>query len=484
MTQPSLNRNRIILVLILLLAFALRVAYLTHDRFHADEALYAGWALRILDDDPLLLDEPVDKPPLFLYTLAGAFRLFGSSEVAARWVNLACSMIGIVLTSRLFSFFFPATKEQGKIWATLLLACSPFDLLFARTAFTDPMLNMWWLAAMLAATHRRFFWTGLLSGMALATKQNATVLIPVVLIVSIMSVPTARWRRVIGLCAAFVAGLAIPWGLVTWWDSARWAIRPGYWEQSILSYGGLTWTPPAKWPQRFFEWLSWARYLVGGWGGSLLLLLGGLKDEYEVEVRLGPRPTNRWSIILWTTFILIYILLHTILSFSTWDRYLLPMAAPVAWLGGRAIQAGSQLLRRISSHVQSAFGLAVLLIAVSVGLRAAFNGYPVGGEHWAYQGIDQIAAYLQTHAAPDAVLYHHWLRWHYSYYLHNSTFELRWWQNGEHLRREARRTDPAREQYIVLPDWRPLDPTVAGIRFEPILQTERLTLYRVIVESE
>ena len=72
-----------LLVLLLLGAFALRTHYLTHDRFHADEALYAGWALRILDDDPLLLTEPVDKPPLYLYLLAGSMRLFVTSEVAA-----------------------------------------------------------------------------------------------------------------------------------------------------------------------------------------------------------------------------------------------------------------------------------------------------------------------------------------------------------------------------------------------------------------
>ena len=76
-----------LLVLLLLVAFALRVYYLTHDRFHADEALYAGWALRILDDDPLLLDEPVDKPPLYLYLLAASMRVFGHGEVAARVPN-------------------------------------------------------------------------------------------------------------------------------------------------------------------------------------------------------------------------------------------------------------------------------------------------------------------------------------------------------------------------------------------------------------
>jgi len=113
----------------------------------------------------------------------------------------------------------------------------------------------------------------------------------------------------------------------------------------------------------------------------------------------------------------------------------------------------------------------------------------VGGEHWAYQGLDQIVVYLEQHAPPDAVLYHHWLRWHYTYYLHGTTFELRWWQSGDHLHREALRT-PERAQYIVLPDWRTLEPDAPGITLRPRLETKRrdgtvsLTLYQIDTHHE
>jgi hypothetical protein len=113
-----------------------------------------------------------------------------------------------------------------------------------------------------------------------------------------------------------------------------------------------------------------------------------------------------------------------------------------------------------------------MLVALYSGGKAALNGYPVGGEHWAYQGLDDVVAYLVEHAAPDAVLYHHWLRWHYTYYLQGTDFELRWWQSSEHLYREATRT-PDREQYVVLPDWGTLDPRSEGIVLEPVYETRR-----------
>lgn len=506
MEYSARHRKQIVLVAILLLAFALRVACLTHDRFHADEALYAGWALRILDDDPLLLDEPVDKPPLFLYAMAGTFRLFGTSEVAARWINLACSMVGIALVYRLFVHLFTlpqvgtecadqrctrthragrlrqllnleegSKEEGGEIWAALFLACSPFDVLFARTAFTDPMLSMWWLAGLLAAVQGHTLLAGLFGGLAMATKQNAVILIPLIPALGLVINRQTRIGAIMRALVAWGIGLALPWGLTTWWDSARWAIRPGYWDQSVLSYGGLTWASVAEWPERLLDWLSWARYLAGGWTTGLAFVAG-------VIGLMVAQAAKRFRLVnaLWAVWMTGYLGMHVVLRFSIWDRYLLPLAAPTALLEAQIVRLGYTLSG--SSRIKKWPGLVAVLIALAVGGRAAFNGYPVGGEHWAYQGIDRVTAYLKAHAAPDAVLYHHWLRWHYTYYLHGTDFELRWWRDGAHLRQEAARTDPAREQYIVLPDWRPLDPAIEGIRFEPILQAERLTLYRVIVE--
>jgi len=187
-----------------------------------------------------------------------------------------------------------------------------------------------------------------------------------------------------------------------------------------------------------------------------------------------------------------YIGLHTILQFSVWDRYLLPLAPLVALLLARIVERGMVWLARLKaspalpgsresrlegrqlplSFLRALCVSVVVLVALFSGGKAALNGYPVGGEHWAYQGLDDAVAYLVEHAAPNAVLYHHWLRWHYTYYLHGTDFELRWWQSSEHLYREAART-PEREQYIILPDWGTLDPRSEGIVLEPVYETQR-----------
>jgi hypothetical protein len=243
-----------------------------------------------------------------------------------------------------------------------------------------------------------------------------------------------------------------------------------------LSYGGLAWAPAGEWGTRFTEWLSWARYLAGSTPtgiafvcGVVILLVWSWRQPAETR--------QRWLDTLWAVAVFAYLALHSVLAFSIWDRYLLPLAAPVALLGARIVDGLGRVQADLNQHsvlrsVRHAIPYLAVLLALVFGIRAATNGYPIGGEHWAYQGLDTISDHLEERAAPDAVIYHHWLRWHYTYYLHGTGFELRWWRDGAHLRQEARKSAD-REQYIVLPTWRPLDPDIKGVHFVPVLETRR-----------
>jgi len=509
------HRDRIIVVAILLLGFALRVTYVAVDRFHADEALYASWALRVWDGDPWLTGVPVDKPPLFLYLLAASAAMFGPGEVALRFPNLAASCVGIALLYRLGRCLY---GHPVGLWSATFVALLPYDILFARTAFTDPLLVLWITSATFAAAGQHWFAAGALAGLAFATKQHAILLIPLVVAVGLVSrlaggVPDRRastrdcpylQRKVRTPLAAGLAGASgflLPWALVTAWDSARWSIRPGYWQQSALSYGGLGWAPPREWGERLSDWLVWARYLVPSPLLATLLITGSI--TLLVRAALGrSHRTRGWLDIVLAGFAVAYVAVHTVLDFGIWDRYLLPLVAPLSLLLARIVVhapgwaraflqdlTGSRKpVRSRSRSIQKVWFAAVVLAALVPGLRASMNGYPVGGEHWAYQGLDQVVAYLRANAPSDAVLYHHWLRWHYEYYMYGSDLELRWWQSAEHLRREVART-PERAQYIVLPDWRTLEPDAEGIVLRPVFQAHRqdgsvsLSVYRVELDE-
>jgi 4-amino-4-deoxy-L-arabinose transferase-like glycosyltransferase len=422
-----------------------------------------------------------------------------------RFPNLAASLLSIVLVYRLGRRLYGCIVGR---WAALMLALSPFDVLFARTAFTDSVLVVWTLAALCAAVNKRWFAAGALLGLAFATKQHALLLIPLVLGAGLIqldqkSAASTSWKSAVRAGFCICMGFLIPLAGVVAWDAARWAHRPSYWHQSAMSYGGLAWAPLAKWGPRALEWLSWGRYLFGPPVLAVLAVLGCL-----ASVALGwlrrPNDHRTWFDTLWVLFGLGYLAVHTILRFSIWDRYLLPLASLAALLlarvivqlaascqdGGRTRARTRQFrLSRLAGPLRVPILSFVLGLTLFAGYQAAHNGYPIGGEHWAYQGIDEIAAFLVENAPANAVIYHHWLRWHYSYYLHDTTFELRWWESGEHLRQEAFRTFD-RAQYIVLPDWRTLEPDAPGLRFELLYRARRqddsvsLSLYRILPQVQ
>src|SRR5690606_14501359 len=82
--------------------------------------------------------------------------------------------------------------ERVGLLGALLVALSPFDMLFASTAFTDPLLVALLLGAILAAAASRPGVAGVLAGLAWATKQQAILFLPLVAAVLLIGPPARR----------------------------------------------------------------------------------------------------------------------------------------------------------------------------------------------------------------------------------------------------------------------------------------------------
>ena len=148
---------------------------LTVQPLHHDEALYATWALKIASgDDIWLADTPIDKPPLYLYTLAAAIKLLGVTETAVRTPSLLATTLIVLFT---FWIGYKMYDNSVGVLAAWLVALSPFILLFAPTAFTDPMLVALVLAGCVVALYKHAGWAGFLLGLAIATKQSKTIVL-------------------------------------------------------------------------------------------------------------------------------------------------------------------------------------------------------------------------------------------------------------------------------------------------------------------
>jgi hypothetical protein len=495
--------------LAILSAILLPLNLLTTQRLHHDEALYATWALKIASgDDPWLTDTPVDKPPLFLYTLAGVTRLLGLTEAATRIPSLLATSLIVFFT------FWIGCKLYGNgvgLLAAWLVALSPFSLLFAPTAFTDPMLVALVLAGYLAAVHNRAGWAGICLGLAIATKQQGVLFVPLAIALLVTNgnrrgasdrswsseiVPQLAVTRQPASCVnhllspimhhllrfthyavrttrPFFLTLLLTLLPTLIWDITR--NQPSsYFEQSLDNYGGLS-VGIIGFSERwsgFIDFLTYGTaspilntiFLVGC---PLLLVHGvwqvvGREGRGEWGVRREDMPVRMaqtdWLFFL---FILAFLLLHVLLSFQIWDRYLLGLIPLLGLLLARVLLLPASLLKTHWSYIRPTlslplnvvvgFGLIVLLaVTLSGSVQDATNArYPLGSNSHALRGIEQIAAYLQGNIGADNTLYHHYLGTHWRFYLWKYPYDLQYWDSPNELVTKAQ---PG--QLIAYPSWR------------------------------
>jgi hypothetical protein len=495
-----------LLIPILLLAFALRLAPWEQNRFLEDEALYAYWGLQIAHGaDPLLGEEPVDKPPLLPYTLALSFLLFGSSEAAARLPSLLASVAAIALTyalARELAGRAPAGERWGPLQvgllAALLVALSPFDILFATTAFTDPLLTALALGALLASAKGRLGLAGVLAGLAIATKQHGLLYLPLVVALGLLAnrqrgkpgpnlappglAAQPRASRVIRAVVAqpwlrFLLGLALVVIGLAAWESAR-PQEPGFWEQGLLSYGGLGPAPAALLGDRLADWLGLVASLwVSPLANALLALILGLWLMGSYFSPHLSRPGRAHTAIC--VFVLVYLALHWILGFQVWDRYLLGLVPLLAILCAQATAVLARAMPSTPWRRRLVPALAVLLL-LGLGqpvLASTNSQIPVGGDHGAYDGIADLAGFLREQAPAGSVLYHHWLGYHYRFYLYGAPLRQHWYPDPDDLAHDATvyRREP---RYIAFPSWQDSAPARtalhnAGVQLVPVFQTAR-----------
>jgi len=507
----------------LALGMVLRVWTLGRFPLREDEALYAYWARLVSSGQDTMLEwVAVDKPPFFIYTLARFFEWFGPSVESGWMLNLLASFLSLILLWLLARRIYGSRTAR---WALALFALSPFAISFAPTLYTDPLLVTWLLLALLAASYGSGLGAGLALGMAFATKQNALLFTPLILGAVLLGTSPTFWlnwlektrithhvsrltsRPLTSLLRVllFAVGFYTIWFKVWQWDGWRIlpSFIPSFWEQSWNSYGGLTLVGPAQWPGRMAQWWEVGQWL-GGWMVGTVVLVGlvvvglverrgsnkGNNQQLTVNGQpADPRPPTsdlrpltsdprHWS-LLFVVFILAYLLLHIVFNFQTWDRYLLGLAPLLAMLAARGLVIGWDALR---DRKILRWGLA-LMVGFSLlwgAGQATTARIPIGGDHGAYAGIEEVADYLQAQVpAQRGVLYQRWLGWHWNWYLWDGPEGRVYWSDPSLLLDDIRTSPDGYTRYVVFPGWHidELEPLERALAGDDLGLTERLSVF-------
>lgn len=464
------------LCILILVGFGLRLVMLDRFRFHQDEALYSYWALRFLHDDPLFLEQWIDKPPLFVWLLAYCFKALGASEASARLLNIGISLLTIPVVAAVARRAW--TPAAGLVAATAF-ALNPFAISYSPTAFTDPLLVLAGVGSLYAALRSRPFLAGLCLGAAIMTKQQGLLFVPLALAVLIAGNPKAKAIGAATLRAG--GGLAVTVLPVLYWDSLRWAVAPSPWDLGVRNYGALELLPLDHWPERAARIAELLWYLTASpvvWTVVIAAMIAAPALGVVIAPRRGLSLSQRNTAfaVLLCGWIGLYWGVHAAFSLPVWDRYFLPIAPAFAilcgWLGGRLLASGSQLWR------SAAIGLWIILL-LPAALQAARGELPVGGDHGAYEGLREASAWLDSHSPPGAVLYHQSLGWHFQFYLFENprSYAVRWVASPVALADDAAKR-PQSARFVIAPAWQPLR------NFHPHLAARELALVQRAREGQ
>lgn len=500
--------ERIAITAVLLAGFALRLALFDHFAFHPDEAIYAFWALYGRHIDPLFLQIWPDKPPLFLWVLGRAFDLFGATPLGARVPNILFSTLSIAVVVALARQWW---GSRAGLVAGLLMALSPFAISFASTAFTDPLMVLAGLLAVYAAARRHPAWAGAWLGVAVMTKQQGLLFVPVVL--AFVLQPLFQGQRSGQNTAQnttqdsvqLLAGLLLIAAPILYWDSLRWGVAPSPWDLGAHNAGGFALSDPTTWLLRLADWTALSRHLFGDPLSWLLLFAAMLAARRCNTGSLwnGIRPAL--ILIVWSAAVLV---LHIFSTVQVWDRYLLPLTPAVALLGGFCadwvIQSAQNRRTEVvtvfskspfqmahvlssSSSLPRLFLAAWLLLQTGPAVQAAQGRLPLGGDRGAYSGIEEAAVWLKERAETLPVVYHRTVGWHLHFHLfaplQTGQIELRWTPSAVQLADNAAKM-PHRPRYLIEADWSPerdLSLQLAARRLvaEPRLRIGRFTIYAI-----
>jgi len=109
-----------------------------------------------------------------------------------------------------------------------------------------------------------------------------------------------------------------------------------------------------------------------------------------------------------------------------------------------------QLVNLSPCHLVTLSLCLVVAAPLPFSLVAAGSGYPIGGDHGGYDGIDQVAGYLRT-LPSGAVVYDHWLAWELDYYLGEGHVYVAYFDTPAALADDLRAFGHNGDRYAVFP---------------------------------
>jgi 4-amino-4-deoxy-L-arabinose transferase-like glycosyltransferase len=357
----------------------------------------------------------IQRPPLFLYLLAGAFHLFGADILTLRGLSAGLSLLTLLL---IFLLTRKAFSPGLGLLAAFLYAVLPWVTAFNRIGFTYNLLTPLFLLALYACLelleHPGWLWTvigGISAGLAFCTDFIGAAAVLILLFVLLIT----GWKKLfpaLGLILLVVFAVLAP---ILFPDPGRFYADTQFVMTARVNVGLLA--QIVNIPLNSGELFRRESWVVLGIAGLFLL----------------PRSKGR-NLLLFSTALLLLVVLRTVTPVGRGLHYLIPLFPVFAiGLAGFIGKAGSvivavvrsffaglqthlsQKFTRVGSALESIGVALVLFILVASPIlwwtfasysQSVYNAYFIftGNDDLSFtsvQDAENVLNYIEDHSEPD-----------------------------------------------------------------------------------
>ena len=194
-------RTSIIFILIPLIAIFLVKLYFVHPSF-SDENIYYSMGKVIDEGQKPYYDFNYVHPPIQVYILAGAFKLFGTSLAVAKLVPLLASSLCVVMMFLISKKLF---DEKSALVGSLLLIITPVFIAFSDQGYGIWEALMFILISFYLSLKEKYLASGIFFSIALFTRYLSVLFFPLILITLFFQ--KLRWKKFFIYSAASASAL-------------------------------------------------------------------------------------------------------------------------------------------------------------------------------------------------------------------------------------------------------------------------------------
>lgn len=277
-----------------------------------------------------------DKPPLYYWLVAGAGKVLGMSEFAARFPSAFLGAAGVLA---LYLFGCELFNKRAGLAGALVLATSLEYVYLGKAAVTDMTLTFCLTLALLGFITKRYYLMYIFAGLATVAKGPVGFLFPGAVIFLYLAI-TGRFR--------LLAEMKLPAGMVLFaviglpWYWFMYSVHGSAFIDTFLGFHNVTRFTSPEHPELVVWYYFIPVLLIGFFPWTAILA-----QSVWASLRRGSQADSRTLVFLniWAAFIFLFFSICQTKLVS----YILPLYPPLALIAGWYIDKVWDLRAKITA---------------------------------------------------------------------------------------------------------------------------------------